>query len=781
MKVRWHPGNTVRLLENGEQYFPRVFETIDNARHEIIIETFILFEDKVGIALRDRLVAAARRGVRVELTVDGYGSPTFSDRYLESLRAAGVCMRIFDRCPRIWGFRTRLFRRLHRKIIVIDGRIAFVGGINFSADHLEDFGDQAKQDYSIELIGPAVGDIRSAARKLIDDHEPARDVDGSWPPPSPERRPAQGDTRVALVTRDNSEHTGDIEWHYRVAIRAARKRIVIANAYFLPGYRLLKALRDAARRGVDVRLILQGHPDMPLVTAATRSLYGYLLPEGVTILEYCRRPLHGKVAVVDDQWATVGSSNLDPLSLWLNLEANVLVQDRDFNALLHERLEKLAANHCARIESDGPIAGGRLRPLLGVILFHLLRHFPRVAGWLPAHAQTISQITSTPAGDVSTTQTAGIQSPSPVERDFMPERNPVEPVVRKPRTGRSSRLGPARWRLLLKTLTVGFYAALGWVLFTMATRLDWEAIMSAMTEMPVRTAMIAGCLSTATYALYTAFELLASRQVTVPLRRRQIAAIGFISYALNLNVGAILGALAARLRLYSARGVDAGRAVRIIAFNLLTNWTGYVATLGLSLLLMWSDPPAEWRVAAPALRLCGAGLIAALGTYLWACAHAKRRVWTVRGHQLELPRLSTALQQLALSIPLWLASAGSLHVLIGEPVYDLVLITLLTSAVAGLIVRVPAGLGVLEVVFLALLGSTIGDARLIAALLAYRVIHYLGPLLAGAMAFAAMELRTWSGNHVRPHQRGPGSGEQHRDPLQNNTLAPATPRRQTTA
>lgn len=121
------------------------------------------------------------------------------------------------------------------------------------------------------------------------------------------------------MTRDNAAHADDIERHYRIAIRAARRRIVIANAYFLPGYRLLKGLRDAARRGVEVTLILQGHPDMPWVTAATRSLYHYLLPAGVRIVEYCRRPFHGKVAVVDDEWATVGSSNLDPLSLWLNL------------------------------------------------------------------------------------------------------------------------------------------------------------------------------------------------------------------------------------------------------------------------------------------------------------------------------------------------------------------------------------------------------------------------------------------------------------------------------
>lgn len=406
MKTTWRDGNRVQLLENGEEFFPATFAAIRKARSEVIVETFILFEDKVGLELRDALVCAARNGASVEITIDGFGSPTFSVGYLESLRAAGVVVRVFDPRPRLFGkLRAHIFRRLHRKIVVVDGRVAFVGGINYSADHLEDFGPEAKQDYSLQVEGPVVDDIRRAARALVD------------PLPRPwtlarwrKYRTGKvvpailGRARCAFVIRDNDAHRDDIEWHYRAAIRAARKRIVIANAYFVPGYRLLKGLRDAARRGVAVKLILQGHPDMPWVTAASRSLYRYLLPEGVEIVEYCRRPLHGKVALVDDTWATVGSSNLDPLSLSLNLEANVLVQDADFNTHLYERLDALATEHCTPVAADDPRAGGRMRPLLGVLLYHLLRHFPRVAGWLPAHAPSLPQVVAQAPSQLAVTK-----------------------------------------------------------------------------------------------------------------------------------------------------------------------------------------------------------------------------------------------------------------------------------------------------------------------------------------------------------------------------------------
>lgn len=389
----WHGNNRIKLLENGEEYFPRVFEAIRRAETEILLETFILFEDKVGIELRDLLVEAAERGVRITVSLDGFGCGELTNTFLASLSEAGVRLQMFDPAPRHLGIRTNWFRRLHRKIVVVDGVIAFIGGINFSADHLGDFGPEAKQDYSVEVKGPAVVDIHHFA--LLQSGRPARAK--YWWQRRRRRRNelafSDHDGQVRLVYRDNHEHQTDIEEVYLQVLRSAQRRVVIANAYFFPGYRLLREIRNAARRGVEVRLILQGQPDMMIAKLAARMLYSYLLKAGVVIYEYCERPLHGKVALVDEDWSTVGSSNLDPLSLSLNLEANVLIRDRGFNRELFERLDYLSRNHCTVMpESDAP-RGLLWRMTIGFMVFHFLRHFPAWAGWLPAHKPRLKPFT----------------------------------------------------------------------------------------------------------------------------------------------------------------------------------------------------------------------------------------------------------------------------------------------------------------------------------------------------------------------------------------------------
>jgi cardiolipin synthase len=199
-----------------------------------------------------------------------------------------------------------------------------------------------------------------------------------------------GDAGALFVTRDNGKHTRDIEQHYRIAIRSARHRIVIANAYFFPGYRLLRDIRRAAQRGVDVRLILQGEPDMAIVKTAANMLYHHLMAAGVRIFEYSERPLHGKVAVADDAWSTVGSSNLDPLSLSLNLEANVIIKDCAFNQYLSARLDRLIAHSCRQIRPDDLVESSWWRMVRSFFVFHLLRRYPAWAGWLPGHVQHLT-------------------------------------------------------------------------------------------------------------------------------------------------------------------------------------------------------------------------------------------------------------------------------------------------------------------------------------------------------------------------------------------------------
>ena len=383
---RWTDGNHFELLENGEDFFPRVNAAIAQAREEVLLETFILFEDKVGLALHAELLKAAQRGVRIHVLVDGFGSPDLSDPFVGRLVQAGVHFRVFDPGKRVLGKRINVLRRMHRKIVVVDGALGLIGGINYSADHLADFGAEAKQDYAVAVRGPIVAQIHHFTRNAVVSPEP------SLRHSAPTTGTPAGTAQAVFVTRDNHRHTNDIERHYRAALRTARTRVVIANAYFFPGYRFIREMRRAAQRGVDVRLVLQGQPDMPIVRTAASMLYDHLLRAGVRIYEYCDRPLHGKVALVDDNWSTVGSSNLDPLSLSLNLEANVVIRDEAFNAHLHERLAHLMEHSCRQIEIPAPGRWDWLRLLRSYCAFHAMRWFPTWAGWLPRHQPVITLV-----------------------------------------------------------------------------------------------------------------------------------------------------------------------------------------------------------------------------------------------------------------------------------------------------------------------------------------------------------------------------------------------------
>ncbi|MFW0974545.1 cardiolipin synthase ClsB [Leclercia pneumoniae] len=390
MKCSWQEGNRIRLLENGDNFYPAVFAAIGKAERRVILETFIWFEDGVGRQLHAAVLAAAQRGVQIEVLLDGYGSPDLSDDFVGELTAAGVVFRYYDPRPPLLGMRTNVFRRMHRKIVVIDDRIAFVGGINYSDEHMSDYGPEAKQDYAIEVEGPIVQDILQFELENLPGNAAAR----RWwkRRHRPEENTKPGEAQALFVWRDNEEHRDDIERHYLKMLANARREVIIANAYFFPGYRLLHAMRNAARRGVRVKLIVQGEPDMPIVTVGARLLYHYLVKGGVQIYEYRRRPLHGKVAVMDDHWATVGSSNLDPLSLSLNLEANLIIHDREFNHTLRENLNTIIEKDCVRVDESMVPKRTWWNLTKSVVVFHFLRHFPALVGWLPAHTPKLAQV-----------------------------------------------------------------------------------------------------------------------------------------------------------------------------------------------------------------------------------------------------------------------------------------------------------------------------------------------------------------------------------------------------
>lgn len=334
-------GNEVTLLESGEQFFPALIAMIDAAARDIHLETYIFADDESGRAVAYALCRASQRGVAVHVLVDGFGGPDFAEGLGSTLSAEGVNVLIYrPELARI-SFKRRRLRRLHRKLAVIDGRIAFVGGINIVDDwnDLDRRGQQPPRfDFAVQVEGPVVEAIHHSAHKLWQLVHWSRF--GRRSPPrliAPVQPVGRMDCR--FVIRDNLRHRRDIEEAYLDAINGARYEIVLANAYFIPGRRFRQALIDAAQRGVRVVLLLQGRVEYWAQHYATQYLYRRLLDAGVIIYEYKKSFLHAKVAVVDGLWATVGSSNIDPFSLLLAREANLVTVDTDFAAKLQTSLQ----------------------------------------------------------------------------------------------------------------------------------------------------------------------------------------------------------------------------------------------------------------------------------------------------------------------------------------------------------------------------------------------------------------------------------------------------------
>ena len=366
-------GNQIRLIEGGEAYFQSVIAAIDQARSQVHLETYIFDVHGTAAAVAEALERAALRGVRVWLVVDGVGTGRLTDEWIHRFEQAGVAWRIYSPLG-TWGLLIpSRWRRLHRKLCVVDGLVAFCGGINILDDwydHRRGWLTQPRLDFAVQARGALVQQVQETMTQLWWRLQAVRHVRQRnfpeafssfraaglhlpWTHAGDALEQVQITAKAGLLLRDNVLHRGQIERAYLKAIGVARYEILIANAYFLPGRRLRKALIHAARRGVRVRLLLQGRYEYFMQYHAVRPVYGALLAAGIEIYEYKASFLHAKVAVIDPQdgkpWATVGSSNLDPLSLLLAREANVVVVDRVFARQLHQRLEAVMMQQSTKI------------------------------------------------------------------------------------------------------------------------------------------------------------------------------------------------------------------------------------------------------------------------------------------------------------------------------------------------------------------------------------------------------------------------------------------------
>jgi cardiolipin synthase len=368
------PGNRLQLLNSGGEYFPALIAAIDAARYEVHLEAYIFADDTTGRRVAAALTRAAQRGVEVRVLVDGFGTREFAAGLGAKLASSGV--EVMSYRPEVGQTRIRRhrLRRLHRKLAVVDGSMAFVGGINVLDDFDDGKSESARFDYALSIEGPLAVRVHAAMRHVW---RLVRWASLGHRPPPPTLLPAApatpGTTRAALLIRDNLRHRRDIENAYLAAINRARHQILISNAYFLPGRRFRKALMAAAKRGVSVRLLLQGRVEQVLQHYATQSLYDRMLSAGVRVFEYEKAFLHAKVAVIDRDWATVGSSNIDPFSFLLSREANVVVRDTAFAGQLRASLEEAIAGDAREIRAEDQRRRSWLTRLASAAAYSLVR------------------------------------------------------------------------------------------------------------------------------------------------------------------------------------------------------------------------------------------------------------------------------------------------------------------------------------------------------------------------------------------------------------------------
>jgi cardiolipin synthase len=388
-------GHHLDLLKGGVEFFPAAEEAIDAAQREVWMETYIFEPDASGKRLADALSRAAQRGAHVRLVVDGFGSGGHAQALRDQLSQAGVEFGVFSPVKSLLGmFFGKQLRRLHRKLLVVDGQYAFCGGINVLDDYWDpNHGalDQPRLDFAVRLQGPLVPAVRDAMERMwwrVDAFGRVRERqfkaamtamrdapqqfrrwasgtkanwESTWTDWQKKRTaqgweqrsllPDMGEMRAAFLLRDNVTNRRRIEGAYLAAIRSARREIFIANAYFLPGRRIRKALQAAVNRGVTVKLLLQGRYEYFVQYHATHAIYDFLLNSGMQVYEYKASFLHAKVAVIDSRWSTVGSSNLDPLSMLLAYEANVVVDSARFASELRGALIEAMDNGATRLDA----------------------------------------------------------------------------------------------------------------------------------------------------------------------------------------------------------------------------------------------------------------------------------------------------------------------------------------------------------------------------------------------------------------------------------------------
>src|SRR5690606_19573640 len=352
-------------------------------------------------------------------------------------------------------------------------------------------------------------------------------------------------------------------------------------------------------------------------------------------------------------------------------------------------------------------------------------------------------------GDVSRAQAqAGAarseQSPCAIAITSGQRRPPTARTAMSATSTATDAPGPLRrrWPMIKKILTYAFFLLDAGLLISLARNLDWAEVSRTLRSYSAETLLMAGGAALASYAVYCCYDVLGKAYVGHNLPIRQVVPITFVCYAFNLNLSAWVGGIALRYRLYSRLGLRASQITRIFTMSVLTNWIGYLWLAGAIFAMGWITPPESWKIGATALRFLGVGLIAISLFYLGLCRFSTRREWTIRGHEIQLPSWRLAVIQMLLGAANWSLMALVVYFMLSQKAeYPLVLGILLISSIAGVITHIPAGLGVIEAVFVALLSGEMSKGSIVAGLIGYRVIYFLIPLLFATLVYILLEAR----------------------------------------
>lgn len=364
------------LVHSGEDYFLRLLNIITNAKNEIHLQTYIFENDSTGLEVVKALKEAANRKVSVYVLVDGYGSAKLSDSFFEELISQGIHIRFFS--P--WHSKNNFYigRRLHHKIIVVDGKVAIIGGINIANKYRGSSTEQPWLDYAVQIEGASIAEPLELLCKNIYLKKNRTKINNTIIPLI-----HWNGTSVKILCNDWLKRKNEIHEAYINTLRKADKEVILVASYFLPGRRFSNELKKAAKRSVKVKIILSGVSDLPIVMWATQYLYASLLKQGVELFEWRKSVLHGKIAVADFKWATVGSFNLNHLSSYGSIEMNAEINSIEFSEKLYTHLADVFEKSEKITFETIKINNGIFTGLKNWVVYRLVRIALIIATYIP--------------------------------------------------------------------------------------------------------------------------------------------------------------------------------------------------------------------------------------------------------------------------------------------------------------------------------------------------------------------------------------------------------------